>query len=230
MREAERTNAQAQLIGFDDKGLGAPLGAQSGDIPLYAPADGRILRVMQQSETTLATGTPIMEISNIANDLEVEVKRLSTDAVQVGLSGPMDLVDKVIRLDPFGTTQFSALGVEERRVNALIAFVSPPADDKGLGHGHRIEAKIVVRQCDSTLITPASALFRRAKDWAVFVVTDGKAQLRKVEIGPNNGIEAQVKTRVSEGDRVILYPSSSLSESIIVAERVINQRGRRNLR
>lgn len=80
----------------------------------------------------------------------------------------------------------------------------------------------MVWQGDDTLITPASALFLSGKDWAVFVVADGKAQLRKVEIGPNNGIEAQVKTGLSEGDRVILYPSSGLSEGMSVAERVIN--------
>ena len=54
------------------------------------------------------------------------------------------------------------------------------------------------------------------------MAADGKAQLRKVEIGPNNGVEAQVKTGLSEGDRVILYPSSGLSDGMSVAERVIN--------
>lgn len=231
MREAEITNAQAQLIGFDDKGLSAAMGGGAGDIPLYAPTDGRILRVIQQSETTLPTGAPIMEIGNIVSDLEVEVKLLSTDAVQVAVGDPViiadwggsnDLAGKVIRVDPFGNTKFSALGVEEQRVNALIAFVSPPAEYKGLGHGYRVETKIVVWQGDDTLITPASALFRSGKDWAVFVAADGKAQLRKVEIGPNNGVEAQVKTGLSEGDRVILYPSSGLSDGMSVAERVIN--------
>jgi HlyD family secretion protein len=56
----------------------------------------------------------------------------------------------------------------------------------------------------------------------VFVVADGTAQLRIIEIGPNNGIEAQVADGLSEGDRVILYPSSGLSGGMSVAERVIN--------
>jgi HlyD family secretion protein len=231
MREAEISNAQAQLIGFDDQGLAATIGVAANDIPLYAPTDGRILRVIQQSETSLPSGAPIMEIGNISNDLEVVVALLSTDAVQVAVGdpviiadwgGPTELSGKVLRVDPFGNTQFSALGVEEQRVNAVIAFDSVPDDYTGLGHGFRVEARIVVWEQKATLIVPASALFRSREDWAVFVVAEGTAQLRKIEIGPNNGIEAQVQSGLSEGDRVILYPSSGLSEGMRVAERVIN--------
>jgi HlyD family secretion protein len=147
MREAEIANAQAQLIGFDDQGLATAIGTASDDIPLYAPADGRILRVIQQSKTFLPTGAPIMEIGNISNDLEVVVELLSTDAVQVAIGdpvivadwgGPTQLTGEVIRVDPFGITQFSALGMEEQRVNAVIAFASPPEDYSGLGHGFRV--------------------------------------------------------------------------------------------
>jgi HlyD family secretion protein len=231
MREAEIANAQAQLISFDDKGLAAAIGTARDDIPLYAPADGRIMRVIQQSETSLLAGSPIMEIGNIANDLEVVVELLSTDAVQVAQGdaviiadwgGSTELTGEVIRVDPFGITQFSALGVEEQRVNATVAFTSPSADYAGLGHGFRVETKIIVWEAEDTLIVPASALFRSRDAWAVFIVEDGAARLRTIEIGPNNGIEAQVTTGLSEGDRVILYPSSGLSEGMNVAERVIN--------
>ena len=231
MREAEIANAQAQLIGFDDQGLAAAIGTASDDIPLYAPADGRILRVIQQSETSLPAGAPIMEIGNIASDLEVEVKLLSTDAVKVAIGDPVIIADwggatelagEVIRVDPFGITQFSALGVEEQRVNAVIAFASPPEDYSGLGHGFRVETRIIVWEARDTLILPASALFRSRDAWAVFVVTDRTAQLRTIEIGPNNGIQAQVTTGLSEGDHVILYPSSGLTGGMGVAERVIN--------
>lgn len=231
MREAEITNAQAQLIGFSNPRLAAAIGMSEDDIPLYAPTDGRILRVFQESETSLPAGAPIMEIGNIENDLEVVVELLSTDAVQVTVGDPVIIADwggsrelagKVIRVDPFGITQFSALGVEEQRVNAVIAFTSSPEDYVGLGHGFRVEARIVVWQASDTLIVPASALFRSRGAWAVFVVVEGKAQLRAIEVGPNNGIEAQVTSGLAQDDRVILYPSSGLSEGMKVAERVIN--------
>ncbi len=231
MREAEITNAQAQLIGFDDRGLAAAIGQASDDIPIHAPAQGRVLRVIQQSETTLPAGAPIMEIGNIENDLEVVVELLSTDAVQVSAGdpvviadwgGPTDLAGHVARVDPFGVTRFSALGVEEQRVNAVVAFSSPPADYAGLGHGFRVETQIVVWQATDTLIVPASALFRHGDAWAVFVVVDGTARLRRVGLGPNNGISAQVTDGLQENDRVVLYPSSGLGQGMKVAERSMN--------
>jgi HlyD family secretion protein len=56
----------------------------------------------------------------------------------------------------------------------------------------------------------------------VFVVVNGVAQLRTIEIGPNNGIEAQVTSGLSKDERVVLYPSSGLSEGMSVVERFIN--------
>ncbi|MGB0959859.1 MAG: efflux RND transporter periplasmic adaptor subunit [Halocynthiibacter sp.] len=230
MREAGIANAQAQLIRFDDQGLTAAIGPTSDDIPLYAPADGRILRVIQKSETSLPAGSALMEIGNIQNDLEIVVDLLSTDAVQVAKGDPVIIADwggqnvlkgEVTRVDPFGVTQFSALGVEEQRVTAVIAFTSPPANYSGLGHGFRVETQIVIWQADKTQIVPASALFRAGDTWAVFVVVNDTAKLTPIKIGPNNGTKAQVISGLKVDDRVILYPSSAISDGLNVAERSI---------
>lgn len=231
MRVAEIANAQAQLIGFDDQQIGAVIGTNTADIPLFAPIDGRILRVMQQSETSLPAGAPIMEIGNVADDLEVVVALLSTDAVQVSAGdrviiqdwgGQTTLAGTVLRVDPFGVTQFSALGVEEQRVNTVIAFDSPAQDRAGLGHGFRVETEIIVWEAQDTLVVPASALFRSRDNWAVFVAAAGTVQTRHVEIGPNNGTLAQVLDGLSEGESVVVYPSSALTDGMRVAERVLN--------
>ncbi len=231
MRVAEIDNAQAQLINFDDRAVTSANEPPSDDIPIYAPTAGRVLRLIQQSETTLPAGAPILEIGNIENDLEIVVELLSTDAVQVKIGDPViiadwggsaDLAGKVIRVDPFGVTQYSALGVQEQRVNAVIDFTSAPSDYAGLGHGFRVETQIVVWQARDALTVPSSALFREGSDWVVFVVKAGIAELRTLEIGPNNGTVAQVKSGLSEGEDVILYPSSGLSEGMSVAKRVIN--------
>ncbi len=231
MRQAEIASAQAQLIGFDDPALAAAIGNGADDIPLYAPATGRILQVMQQSETTLPAGAPIMEIGDIGGDLEVVVDLLSTDAVQVSpgarviiddWGGDSVLDGKVSRVDPFGVSVYSALGVEEQRVSAVIDFTSAPEDHAGLGHGFRVEARIVVWEDPDALIVPSSALFRSGTDWAVFRVEDGVARQRPVSIGRNNGIEAQVLDGLDAGDQVVLFPSSGLSDGARVAQRQVN--------
>lgn len=229
MRLAELENAQAYLIGFEDKGLASAIGNQQEDtINLTAPADGRILQVLQQSETTLPAGTPILEIGDTANDLEVVVELLSTDAVQVqpgmkviidNWGGSKTLEGEISRVDSSGFTKFSALGVEEQRVNAIVRLLSPPEDRPTLGHGFRVEARIVIWQKPDAMIVPTGALFREDEGWAVFKVVDGIASVHKLEIEANNGIEAAIRDGLKVGDTIVLYPSSTIASGTRVSQR-----------
>ncbi|WP_420857232.1 efflux RND transporter periplasmic adaptor subunit [Marivivens marinus] len=229
IREAELNNARAQLIGFDDVSLANAIGGASGDeIPLYAPITGRILRIVQESETILPAGAPVMEIGNIENDLEVVVDLISSDAVQVTVGdlvsledwgGPVALEGRVARIDPFGVTKYSALGVEEQRVGVVVDMLSPPEARPSLGHGYRLEARIIIWQADDVLKVPSSALFRESDGWALFRVVDGIARLTPVELGHSDGIQTEVMSGLSEGDPVILYPSAGLADGAQVAPR-----------
>ncbi len=229
VREAELANAHALLIGFDDQGLANAIrNGGDNEISLFSPTDGRILRIIQKSETTLPAGTPVMEIGNIEGDLEVVVDLLSSDAVQVsignrvlieGWGGAKTLLGEVTRIDPFGVTQYSALGVEEQRVNAVIRFTGPPKERTNLGHGFRVEVRIVIWEQKNTLTAPSSGLFRVGDDWAVFAVEEGRAQLRPVMIGENNGIQAQVIEGLDDGTLIILFPSSALTDGMRVIQR-----------
>lgn len=121
MREADLANARARLISFTETPLPrADIPADEGAIPLHAPISGKILRIMQKSEITLAAGTPILEIGDISNDLGIIVELLSSDAVQVKPGNkvmiekwgkPHSLHGIVERVEPWGFTKFSALGI-----------------------------------------------------------------------------------------------------------------------
>ena len=133
VREAELDNARARLVGFEANSGSSPDNG-GAEVPLTAPTTGTVLRVMQKSETTLAAGTDIMEIGNIDHDLEVVVELLSTDAVQVSpgdrvkiddWGGGKELEGVVDRVEPWGYTKYSSLGVEEQRVKTIIRFTSP---------------------------------------------------------------------------------------------------------
>ncbi len=231
MREAELANARAQLIGFDDAGLAQALEDNerpSYSIPMRAPIDGTILKVIHKSETTLPAGEPILEIGDIEGDLEVMAELLSSDAVQVSegnrviitnWGGPGDLSGSVSRIDPYGYTKYSALGVEEQRVETTIQFDGPSEDRGTLGHGYRIEVQIVVWAQEDVVIVPSAALFRQGQNWAVFANADGWAVLREVEIGRNNGIEAQVLSGLEPGETVVQFPSANLTNGARIAER-----------
>lgn len=233
MREAELANARAQLIEFQsENGAGAGDDASSSrdgvTIPITAPISGRVLRVMQESETTLAAGQPILEIGDVSNDLEVLAELLSSDAVQVepgdeviidNWGGGEPLSGVVDRVEPWGFTKFSALGVEEQRVNTIIRFSDPLSDRSALGHGYRVEVRIVTWEDDEALTVPSAALFRQAGEWSVFIVEEGRARIVPVDVARNNGELAALANGPGEGTEVILYPSDTLVEGVRVERR-----------
>lgn len=232
MREADLANERARLISFGDGPVpGANTPAREESIPLTAPVSGRILQVLQKSETTLAAGAPVLEIGDISNDLEIVVELLSTDAVQVAAGNrviiekwgkPYPLSGIVERVEPWGFTKFSALGVEEQRVKAIIKFTDPLERRESLGHGFRVETRIVVWQSEDALTVPSSALFREKGGWAVFAVVDGKAQFRPIEIGHSNGVNAEVLSGLDAGTKIILYPGPGITDGTPVEQRQIN--------
>lgn len=233
MRQADLANTRARLISFSDPPISqdAENTEQADAIPVLAPISGRILRILQRSETTLPAGKPVLEIGDISNDLEIVAELLSTDAVRVTV-GDRVIVDNwggadplkgvVTRVDPWGFTKFSALGVEEQRVNVIIKFSDPPSLRKSLGHGFRVEARIVIWENTDALVVPSSALFRDNLDWVVFTAEDGIAVLKKVTIGRNNGIQAEVLSGLDAGNVVVLFPGSGIADGSRIAERLLN--------
>jgi HlyD family secretion protein len=227
VRQAELHGAHIQLTVFANQQT--TTSEHTTHIPILSPSSGKVLRLIQQSETTLPAGTAIMEIGNVDDDLEVLVELLSTDAVQVSPSaraliekwGGRGALDAVVeRIEPWGFTKFSALGVEEQRVNTILRFINPPP--AGLGHGFRVEARIITWENEKTLIVPSSALFRSGDHWSVFLAENSIAKQRNINVGHNNGVQAEVLDGLSVGDKVILYPASDLDDGMRISQRQID--------
>ena len=66
---------------------------------------------------------------------------------------------------------------------------------------------------------PLSALFRQGAQWAVFVEQRGRAALKPVEIGHENGLEAEVLSGVTPGERIVLHPGDRVWPGARLSER-----------
>jgi HlyD family secretion protein len=202
---------------------------RAGDEPLSirAPIDGVVLRVLRESESVVAAGEPLLEVGD-ARDLEIVSDYLSRDAVRirpgsraliVSWGGEGVLEGRVRRVDPSGFTKVSALGVEEKRVNVIVELVTRYEDREALADGFRVETRIVVAECDNVVRVPAGSLFRRGEGWAVFVIEDGRARLRLVEIGARTPATVEVSSGLVAGERVIPHPGDRISDGVRVAPR-----------
>jgi HlyD family secretion protein len=186
---------------------------------IKSPVDGTILNVLNKSEGVVNAGTPLMDIGN-PKDLEIIVELLSSDAVQVetgqyvyitNWGGKGVLEGQVSRIEPIGFTKFSALGIEEQRVNVIISISSPSSDWQRLGHGYQVAVEIVLFETENVLTLPLTALFREDEKWAVFIENAGIAEKRMINIGAKNTFDAEVIEGLEIGDWVILHPDNRVS-------------------
>ncbi len=106
--------------------------------------------------------------------------------------------------------------MEEQRVNVIADFADPPAS---LGDGYRMDARIVVWEGQDVLKTPLSALFRCRDAWCTFVIENGTATQRQLELGHRSNFEAEVTDGLQAGDDVILYPTEQVRDGTRVQPR-----------
>jgi len=223
--QAARFNAMAARFAVEvaRAGLVGISGGDSGHkvISLHSPVAGRVLRVVEKSERVVLAGSPVIVIGD-PGQIEIVTDVLTTDAVNIkpgapafleGWGGDHPLRARVRLVEPAGFTKISALGVEEKRANVIADFVDPP---EGLGDGYRVETRIVIWEATDVLKIPGSATFRGRDGWSVFVIDNGRARRRVVQIGHRNQIEAEVLGGIATGDQVILHPSNQLREGVRV--------------
>ena len=220
-RIAERDAAAARLMEPGDDG------DVRGVATVTSPIDGRVLRRLQESETVLQPGTPILELGD-PRDLEIVAELLSTDAVRIiegaaatieAWGGAPSLSARVRRIEPFGFLKVSALGVEEQRVNVILDLIDPPENWASLGHGFRVEPRIEVWRGEDVVVAPVAALFRLEDGWGCFVVEGGRASLRAVQLGRTNGLEAEILGGLEPGETLVLYPSDRITDGVQVTGR-----------
>lgn len=214
---AELKGARAALIPVTSAGLQAA-------VPVRSPAAGRVLRIPDQSERVIPAGSPILELGD-ASAMEVVVDVLSTDAVRLHPGDSVEIVEwggdrpipgRVRSIEPSAFTRVSALGVDEQRVNLLIDLPNRP---EALGDGFRVEARMTVWQAPKVITAPASSIFQRGENWRVFVVDQGRARLRSVEIGHRTGASVEIVRGIAPGTRVVLFPSDKIEDGVRVRSR-----------
>lgn len=223
MRRAVRTSLAARLM---DPASAAPLAEPTCCVRVLAPASGRVLKIIQDSETTVLPGTPLVDIGNPL-DLEVVADLLSTDAVQIKAGAParidgwggQPIAGTVVRVDPAGFLKVSALGLEEQRVRVTIDFSDPPEKWSTLGHDYRVVVHVTTWSAAESLTVPVSALFRKGDQWAVFADENGRAKTVPVRIGHRNSRTAEALSGLATGDRVVLHPSDRITDGTRIAQR-----------
>lgn len=193
-------------------------------VEVTAPVAGQVLRVLRESAGVVAPGTPLVEVGDLGV-MEVVAEALTVDAVQMRPGAPVmlnrwgrdvSLRGHVVRVEPSAFARVSALGVEEQRVNVVVALDDPAPTNSFLGDGFRVEAAITLWQGESVLHVPHGALFRLGDAWSVYVMAGGRARRRMVTPGHAGETATEVTQGLREGERVVVHPADTVREGVLV--------------
>lgn len=199
-----------------------PRTANAPPFDVVAPTRGRVLRVMRESAGPVAAGAALLEVGD-PSSLEVVVDVLSQDAerispgmrVELGTAAARPIAGVVTLVEPSAFTRVSALGVEEQRVNVIVGFTGPAS----IGDGFRVDARIILWRGENVLRVPVSSLFRDRGQWALYVIDDGRARMRRVDVGHRGRVEVEITRGLEPGARVIVHPSDQVRDGVRVAAR-----------
>jgi HlyD family secretion protein len=219
--QVQATLARIKILQHESQALRSALQLQqhpgTAALSLRAPANGKILRVESDSERVVLSGTPLITLGNPQRK-EIVADVLSQDAVRLRPGATVEirqwggtgvLSGRVRMIEPYATTKVSALGIEEKRVNVIAELEHVPAE---LGDGYRVEVAFILWDSAQVLKIPASAVFRRGAQWAVFVQQQGRARERLVKVGERNANEVQIVQGLEVGEQVLSYPSNQIKD------------------
>jgi len=219
---AEEARVARVTLGKDSDGAG-----RDRHVDVLSPIAGTVLRIQQKSAGVVQAGASLVEVGD-PKGLEAVVDLLTTDAVRVqpgtqtvidGWGGGQPLAGRVRRIEPSAFTRPSALGVDEQRVNVVIALTDPPGQWAALGDGYRVEARFVLWESPDVLKVPQGAVFRYREQWAVFCVEGGSARLVPVQVGHRGESEVEIVSGLAPGARVAVHPGDRVKDGVRVEAR-----------
>lgn len=183
-----------------------------------APISGVVLKKYQLGDDSLAAGEPLLEIGSLT-ELEVIAEVLTPDAMSLaeGASvalepavGMATLAGRVKRIEPAGFTKLSSLGVEQQRVNVIVALDEIPP---GLGVGYRLEARFFTGSHQDTLVIPRPAVLQAPdQSFYVFKVQGGELVRQTVTVGLRSDLELEILDGLTGEDTVLAIPNATLRE------------------
>jgi RND family efflux transporter MFP subunit len=186
----------------------------------YAPFDGRVVERLMEEGEIARTMPPSVIMAFVAMDpvhAEGALPEIDLTATRVGETA-VDVEIPAAREKPFAAKLSFISPVADPVTRTVKVKVQLPNADRKILPG--MAATLVVHLSSrQSVAVPREALLRLEHNTGqVFVVTNGAAHLREVEIGERDGATLAVRRGLTQGDRVVVAGHTALTEGAKVVE------------
>lgn len=175
------------------------LARQVDELAVRSPVAGLVSRVAVDDRDSVTEGQPLVGVVDLSK-LEVEVQVPESYAPEIVPGTPA-----VITFDgrewPGAVVGLSP-EVEGNRVRGTVAFVGEtPA---GLKQNQRLSARLVLETRRDVLKVARGPFLEAAGGRQAWVVDDGVAERRPIEVGSTSIAEIEIASGLAEGDEIVL--------------------------
>ncbi|WP_380784689.1 efflux RND transporter periplasmic adaptor subunit [Sphingomonas sp. R86521] len=190
------------------------LGALQGFTRLTAPFAGVVISRSTQIGALVTAGTaastPLFTVAAIDRmRIYVRVPQASSGQIHQGMHATLTVPEFPGR--NFDVTLTRSAGAVDPQSGTVLVELQAPNADRALKAGAYAQIKFPVGAGGSGVRLPSSALIIGAKGTQVAVVgADGKARLKTVTIGRDDGDSVAISAGLTAADRVIDSPPDSL--------------------
>lgn len=201
----------AKQKSVENKGL--IISENDGVVTLVDATEGAVTNGMQPVVIVQDTGN----LQAVASLGKYDANKVKLGQEVIIKSGSSKYNGVVSFIDPAATKSISAAG-GETTLGIRIDIIDKAPD---LKIDFDVDVDILLGQAKNVLTVPAECIRPGKGDKSyLYVVEKGVVQEREVIIGLQSDMEVEIKSGVNAGDKVILNPSASIRNGVIVKEAV----------
>lgn len=169
------------------------------ELAVVSPVDGLVARVEVYDKDTVQPNQKIFSVVDLS-DFEVEILIPENYAVDIAIGTPaLILVDG---REYEGRVKSLSPEVEASQVKGVVVFDG--STPRGLKQNQRVDARLLLNARRDVLKVPRGPFLETFGGRQVYVVKDGVAVLRPIQVGAVSVTEVEVIAGLEEGDQIIL--------------------------
>ncbi len=167
---------------------------------VIAQEDGIVKDVLVWTGALIGSGSPVATFVSNKRLVAAKVSEENFGAIRLGQKAKVRLLSYPGEA-PFDAVVSKILSVADETTQRYTVYVDVAIDPARLIHGSSGQITITVGERQNALLVPRRALFNSDN---VFVVKDGRVQVRQLKLGYMDLNRAEVLAGVNEGEKIVV--------------------------
>lgn len=172
---------------------------QISRLAVTSPVDGLVARVEVKDKDTVQPNQALLSVVDLS-EFQVEVLIPENFAHEIGPGTQAVVVDD--GNEYAGEVRSLSPEVEASQVRGIVAFVAgAPA---ALKQNQRVQTRLILESRPRVLKVPRGPFLESMGGRGVYVVEQGLARLRPIQVGAVSVTEVEIRSGLAEGERIVL--------------------------